>query len=432
MRQLYGDVRDVRGMPRTCYYTYTLIIQWSIAMTDQPVRGSVPLWRTPEALILIIAQFFLSIRDMPIGAFTLVYLQGQGYSTTLISQMASTAQIAGMITAMVTGSIAQRIGNKWVWVAGIALAALNCLVFQSVGVWWIAGWWVIGGIGMALAGIGSASILTYIGGKTQIGVLSSLYILCFTVGGVIGNPLLGWVIAHYDYRILSVVALAMSAVGICIVLFGIPHAAPTKSHDPNINQFDWQFIRTPQVPLIMGMRGLATVNYGMLTVLIPLLLNQTAKDIYLVASYASTMLVVASLAQFLAGRAADAWGALWPSIISFVIMVCCGVVLCWGTHSIPLLFIFGIISNAAAWALSSLMYLWVADFVVPSRHPLLLGWLHATWSICMVVGSLLGGWLIVYYQGLPFLMTGLLCLVPIWFTWKLYRGNTISTIKIPV
>ena len=75
-------------------------------MTDQPVRGSIPLWRTPEALILIIAQLLLSIRDMPIGAFMLVYLQGQGYSPTVIAQISSSAQIAGMLTAMVTGSIA--------------------------------------------------------------------------------------------------------------------------------------------------------------------------------------------------------------------------------------------------------------------------------------------------------------------------------------
>jgi MFS family permease len=274
---------------------------------------------------------------------------------------------------------------------------------------------------MALAGIGSASILTFIGGKTQIGVLSSLYVLCFTIGGVVGNPLLGWIIAHYDYQVMSVVALVMSALGICIVLWGIPYTAPATAH--TTTHIDWQFIRHPHVLLIIGMRGLATINYGMLTVLIPLLLNQTAKDIYLVASYAASMLVVASLIQFLAGRAADKWGALWPTIISFGVMVGCGCILFGGTHSVPLLFICGIISNAAAWALSSLMYLWVADFVASDRHPLLLGWLHAVWSICMVIGSLLGGWLIIYYQGLPFLVTGLLCIVPIWWSWTLYRSQ---------
>ena len=392
-------------------------------MTDQPVRGSVPLWRTPEALILIIAQLLLSIRDMPIGSFMLVYLQGQGYSPTVISQISSTSQIAGMLTAMLTGSLAQRIGNKWVWVGGIALAALNSLVFQSTSVWWIAGWWVIGGVGMALAGIGSASILTFIGGKTQIGVLSSIYILCFTIGGVIGNPLIGWLITRYDYHTMSIAALVMSGIGMGIVLFGIPHTVPVKSTTNAPNQIDWQFIRNPHALLVMGMRGLATVNYGVLTVLIPLLLNQTAKDVYLVASYASTMLVVASLTQFLAGRAADKWGALWPTISCFAVMVGCGGVLFWGTHSIPLLFVCGIISNAAAWALSSLMYLWVADFIPSDRHPLLLGWLHAIWSICMVIGSLIGGWLILYTQGLPFLVTGLLCLVPLWWTWQLYRGG---------
>jgi MFS family permease len=394
-----------------------------MAMTDQPVRGSVPLWRTPEAFILIIAQLLLSIRDMPIGSFMLVYLQNQGYSPTLITQISSAAQIVGMLTAMVTGSIAQRIGNKWVWVGGIALAALNSLVFQSTSVWWIAGWWVVGGVGMALAGIGSASILTFIGGKTQIGVLSSIYILCFTIGGVIGNPLIGWLITRYDYHTMSIAALVMSGIGMGIVLFGIPHTAPVKSTVNSPNQIDWQFIRHPHVLLVMGMRGLATVNYGVLTVLIPLLLNQTAQDVYLVASYASTMLVVASLAQFLAGRAADKWGALWPTIISFAVMVGCGGILFFGTHAVPLLFVCGIISNAAAWALSSLMYLWVADFIPSDRHPRLLGWLHAIWSICMVIGSLLGGWLISYYQGLPFLVTGLLCLVPLWWTWQLYRGG---------
>jgi hypothetical protein len=38
--------------------------------------------------------------------------------------------------------------------------------------------------------------------KPKSASLRASIFLCFTIGGVVGNPLLGWIIAHYDYHVI--------------------------------------------------------------------------------------------------------------------------------------------------------------------------------------------------------------------------------------
>ena len=68
-------------------------------------------------------------------------------------------------------------------------------------------------------------------------------------------------------------------------------------------------IRRAKVRQLLGLRSLPTIFYGMLTVLIPVLLNGLSGNKLVVAAYATTNLIVASAAQLLAGRAADRSGA---------------------------------------------------------------------------------------------------------------------------
>lgn len=42
------------------------------------------------------------------------------------------------------------------------------------------------------------------------------------------------------------------------------------------------------------------------------------------------------------------------------------------------------------------------------EHPATFGLLHAVWSLCMIGGSLVGGWLVRLAPGLPFLLMGLI------------------------
>jgi MFS family permease len=157
----------------------------------------------------------------------------------------------------------------------------------------------------------------------------------------------------------------------------------------------------------MGMRCLATVFYGMLTILIPLLLNDVTGSKAAVAAYGTSTLIVASVVQLLAGRAADRSGARVPTLLAFgcVVLASAGLALAHGTAWG--LFLFGITGVAAAWALSTLMYIWVVDGVAPPDRPSSFGLLHVVWSLSMILGSLLGGWLVGTWPGLPFLVAGL-------------------------
>jgi len=55
-----------------------------------------------------------------------------------------------------------------------------------------------------------------------------------------------------------------------------------------------------------------------------------------------------------------------------------------------------------------MMYVWVTDGIPRTEHPAMFGLLHAVWSLSMVTGSMLGGWLVMATPGLPFLLGGLL------------------------
>ncbi len=71
-------------------------------------------------------------------------------------------------------------------------------------------------------------------------------------------------------------------------------------------------------------------------------------------------------------------------------------------------FLFGVMGLAVAWSLAALMFCLVSDGVPRAEHGRAFGLLHATWSLAMIGGALLGGALTRVAAGLPFLVAGLL------------------------
>ena len=54
-------------------------------------------------------------------------------------------------------------------------------------------------------------------------------------------------------------------------------------------------------------------------------------------------------------------------------------------------FLFGVMGLAVAWSLAALMFVLVSDGVPSAEHGRAFGLLHATWSLAMIGGALLGG-----------------------------------------
>ncbi|MBM4414526.1 MAG: MFS transporter, partial [Chloroflexi bacterium] len=364
-------------------------------------HASPPLWRSTPALVLLLVQFLISVRDVPLGSFLVLYLQDQAYTPAAISQVVASAQVAGMLAALMGGWVATRIGTKSLFVLGLVVTAANGFVFQSANLWLVVLLWAIGGAGGALATIAGSSLLTQLGRHGQLGLLSGLFILSTTASGAIGHPAASALIQTYGYPVFALIGQGFVMLAAFVVWRWWVNESVETPTQPK-GTLDMRMIRPWPVQLIIIMRTLATINYGMMLVLVPLRLNELTGDMNLVASYGSASLVVAAVGQYLAGHAADRWGGLWPSLISFVVVVIAGVAIFVAADQIWVLFVAGVVSIAAAWALSTMMFIWVADRVPQADHAPLFGLLYAVWSVSMVIGSLVGGWLVEIQPGLPF------------------------------
>ena len=117
---------------------------------------------------------------------------------------------------------------------------------------------------------------------------------------------------------------------------------------------------------------------------------------------------MASAAQLLAGRAADRYGHRAPTLIGYAALILAALGLALFTGQLWGVFFFGVLGIAAAWALATLFFVLVSDGVPQTEHGRAFGLMHATWSIAMIGGALLGGALTRLAPGLPFLAAGLL------------------------
>ena len=385
------------------------------------LRGA--LWL--PAGMLILAQVGSGLRDLPQSAFFLIYLQEQlGLAPVTISSVVAGAQMVGMVTALLGGAFTGKLGSKWTLVTGLALSGLGSLALQAPTLGLAALLWFIGGAGLALTTVGGASYLTRIGGRGGLGVLAAFYALSMTVGGALGNPLAGVLIERYGFGLYSWSSIVVSMVLILCVSFFMP-ALPDPLPEAGARRISWAsglaIARQTNTRMVVGLRMLATIFYGMLVVLIPLLINELSGSKALVAAYGTTNLVVASAAQLLAGRSADRWGARLPTLAAFSILILSGLGLASSAGTTAGLFGFGVLGIAAAWSLSTLMYVWVNDGISKADHPAAFGLLHAVWSLSMMTGSVLGGWLVTGGPGLPFLLGGLLNLTSIFLALVFYR-----------
>jgi MFS transporter, AAHS family, 3-hydroxyphenylpropionic acid transporter len=392
-------------------------------------------WRNAvwlPAALLIFVQFASGLREMPQMTFFLLYLQEQfGLPPVAISGIVAGAQLTGMLTALLGGAVAARLGSKWVLVTGLFCSGVSSFAFQAPWLWLVVLLWMFSGAGVALTSVGGASTLTRISAREALGSLASFYALSVTVGGALGNPTAAVLIEQSGFAAFSWFAITVSAVAILVITFLMPNYQDRAPAPVSVRAL-WSgmlaIARQTNVRLVVAMRCLATIFYGMLVVLIPLMLNNLTGSKVLVAAYGTTNLVVASAAQLLTGRVADRRGARLPTLVAYSAMILAGLGLAASAGMVWGLFAFGVLGIAAAWSLATLMYVWVSDGVARADHPPTFGLLHAVWSLSMITGSVLGGWFVATLPGLPFLLAGLLNVGSLFLTVAYYRRNTVRPI----
>jgi MFS family permease len=387
------------------------------------VLASAAWW--PAVPVLAI-QLVSGIWYMPQLSFFPIYLEEELLlAPVLISALVSVGQVAGMVAGVVSGILSDSLGSKWVLVLGLAGATVASTAFLTQSPGLVAALWLVNGMAVGFHTLGGSSYLTKVADARYLGVLSSLYEFFLTFGGALGNPIAGRMLdtrGFGAFGLVAVILIGATMVGTVFVLPRLSRGRPSESVAGKGTVYgSIQVFRRPVVVLLILLRFLPTVYYGMAGVLVPLLVNRMAGSKTVVAIYASTSLVVASLAQLAAGRAADRWGRRWPTIFAYATLTAAGVGLAATATQLWGVFAFGVLGNGAAWALSALMLCLVPDAVPAEEHGRVLGFQHAAWSVGMIVGSMLGGALVRIAAGLPFITAALLNIASIALTMSFFR-----------
>jgi len=388
-------------------------------------RATIRSWGRP-VLSMLALQFVSGAVVLPRLSFYPIYLEERlGYTPLVVSAFALFGQLLGMMAALIGGSLCDVLGRKWTLVLGLLGLALGGLAFAARVPSLVMILWGIAGLGLGLRTPAVQTYLIEAATAQRLGFLSAVTNLCFIVGSAAGSPAAGAILDTYGYRAFGLALLGLSllaVVGAAALLpsLGAAHRGRALALDRSRLGYG-SVLRRPGVALIGVLRFLPTCYYGMATVLIPLLMNRLAESKMTIALYGTASQLLAAGSQLLVGGAADRWGARWPTVASFAVLVTAAVGLAFTASSLWGFFIFGILGNCAAWALSTIVPCLVSGVAPAVEHGRVLGFVHLVWNVGMMVGTLLGGALVEIALPLPFLASALINVVAIGLALVFFR-----------
>ena len=360
-------------------------------------------------VLLLFAQLLAGVIISPMRSFFPIYATEQlAYTAAAAASIVAVGQFVGMITSLIGGTVSDSIGHKWALAWGLAASAVGSAFYLTRAPWLVTALWIVGVIGLTFITLGGQSYLNAAVGKANLGVLSALYNWGFTLGGALSSPSAGWLLDLHGFGALGWALVGLSLAG--AVTAGLlprqPHATTGTQGAPLRALTSYGDIVRRPIILVLGMlRFLPTCYYGMAMVLLPLLVKMHSGSNTVVALFTTIMLVVASLAQIVAGRAADRLGRRAPTLFTYSILIVATIGATFFSDTLWGIYVFGILGVSAAWALSTLMPTLVADAAPVEEHGRVFGFLHLLWNGGMIVGSLIGGALVEIAVGLPFAVT---------------------------
>ena len=381
-------------------------------VTLRKARGTLRAWGRPVVTMLGI-QLLSGAVVLPRLSFFPIYLEERlGHTPLVVSAFALVGQLLGMVAALVGGSLCDVLGRKWTLVLGLGGLALGAMAFATGVPWLVMVLWGIAGLGL---GLRTPAVQTYLidaAASRHLGLLSAVTNLCFIIGSAAGSPAAGAILDNEGFGAFGLALLGgtlLAALGATALL---PSLAPGRGPSrPTVGRSRPGYggvLRRPGVVPIGVLRFLPTCYYGMVTVLIPLLMNRLAESKMVVALYGTASQVLAAGSQLLVGWAADRWGPRWPTLAAFGTLVMAALGLAISARHLWGFFVFGILGNCAAWALSTIVPCLVSGAAPAAEHGRVLGFVHLVWNVGMMAGSLLGGALVEISLPLPFLAAALI------------------------
>ena len=352
----------------------------------------------------------------PTRALLPVYLEHDlAWTPPAIAALAAVRLLAAALSAPLGGALTNATGPRRtlrLGLVGLPFAALffltpaaPALVALSLGV----------GLADGLQSTGSQSYLIARAGRATIGRAASAFFVGSTLGGALGNLGAGALLRGWGFAGLGPVGLVAGLL-VLIGALALP-AGETRSTGRR-----WDLVgalagyrpllRAPRVRQLALLRFLSTCSWGTTSLLWPLLIARLGGGPAAAALFGTVSLLVAVAAQLGTGRLIDAVGPGAPAVVlaSLVPLLAILAALAIAANSPPALFATGVVGTAVAWSLSGCALPLIRAASSVDEVGRVVGLLHLLWSLAMLSGTLLAGWLVVVSPALPFWTAALLSL----------------------
>lgn len=352
--------------------------------------------------------------------------------------------LLGGLSAIPAGALCDSFGRKRTLVIGLTGALSAGLLFLTGDP--LALYLLCIHAGLTV-GVQSVAGQTYLIGAVdvkELGQASAAFFIAGNLGNAIGSRFSGVLAKSHGYFVMGEMMTAIALAAWLGAVFALPTLPrPTRGQGSRRARSDGSaegsagaslsrvtvyrnLLSRCEVWYLLGIRFLPTCYWGAVTFTVPLLMSRLSQyDPRVPANYQTVYLVVAMGFQFLTGWLCDRIGRKTPVLVSSSLVALSALCLAFSTHSLLWLYLFGVMTAAAAWSLSTTMPGIINHIAGSEEKGRLMSLTHVAWSVAMAVGTWGAGRLVDVNPALIFAMAAGMGAIAVMCGWGLIRQAKI-------
>jgi MFS family permease len=389
-------------------------------------RGTLALGH--DILILLALLLAAGAVGGPVRSLLPVYLEHDlAWAPPAIAALAATRLFMAALSAPLGGALADTAGPRRALRLGFVGLPLAALLFLTPTAPALVLLVLVVGLTDGLQATGGQSYLVARASRASIGWATGVFFVGSTLGGALGNLAAGALLGGWGFAGLGRVGLATGLLvlvgGAALPAGGTRPAGQRRALAGALAGYR-PLLRAPNVRELALLRFLSTCAWGTVSLLWPLLIARLSGNPATAALFGTVSLAFAATAQLAAGRLIDAIGPAVPAVVlaGLVPLIAALSALAVATGSVPALFAVGIVGTGSAWSLSGTIPPLIYATAPADQTGQTVGLLHLLWSLAMLTGTLVGGWLVAINPALPFWAVAILNLPTVFAACRLWRA----------
>ncbi len=373
-----------------------------------------------EIWVLIISALVIALGFGLIAPILPQFAASFDVGVAAASAIVTVFALTRMVFAPGAGALISRFGERWMYIAGLAVVAISSVGCAFAGGYWeLLAWRALGGFGSVTFTVSSMGLMVRLAPPAARGRTSALYGTAFLTGNIVG-PILGSVMASLGYRVafLSYGGAVLGALLVVLIFLRGP-ALPTQD-DARPKVTLREAMTSPDYrSLLVSSFAHGWANFGVRIALLPLMAVAIPEIGAPMAGLALTLFAVGNVAgQQFSGRMADALGRRPVLMTGLLVSGLTNLVFGWAT-SIPVFLGLSALSGVGASMIAPASQAMLADLIGSDRNG---GQALSTFSMVTDLGSIGGTMLAaliaqMFGFGWAFALTGVVLLASI-LAWR--------------